>query len=83
MTWHPVANFSAAEELLQDPGLKVVLKAALDNGFAVVSRARTSCTATAIFSAVEGIQPPGPVRTTYLLLRYPKSPAGKTSSAGG
>lgn len=37
MKWHPVANFSAAEELLQDPGLKVVLKAALDNGFAVVS----------------------------------------------
>jgi hypothetical protein len=38
MTWHPVADFSAAEELLQDPGLKEVIEAAIDNGFAVVSK---------------------------------------------
>lgn len=40
MKWHPVADFSAAEELLQDPDLKAVFKAALDNGYAVLFRSK-------------------------------------------
>ncbi|WP_143201544.1 hypothetical protein [Bradyrhizobium sp. NAS96.2] len=40
MNWHAVADFSAAEELLRDPGLKAVFKTALDNGFAVLSQAK-------------------------------------------
>jgi hypothetical protein len=31
-----IDSFSAAEEVLNDPGLKSVFKTALDNGFAVV-----------------------------------------------
>jgi hypothetical protein len=40
MTWRRVADFSAAEELLRDPGLKEVIKAAIDNGFAVLARGK-------------------------------------------
>ena len=36
----PVTDFSAAEELLQDPGLKEVIEAIIDNGFEVLSRGK-------------------------------------------
>jgi hypothetical protein len=35
--WQRIDSFSAAEEVLNDPGLKSVFKTALDNGFAVVT----------------------------------------------
>jgi hypothetical protein len=34
--WQRIDSFSAAEEVLNDPGLKSVFKTALDHGFAVV-----------------------------------------------
>jgi hypothetical protein len=34
--WQKIDSFSAAEEVLNDPGLKTVFKTALENGFAVV-----------------------------------------------
>ncbi|QIG94505.1 MULTISPECIES: hypothetical protein [unclassified Bradyrhizobium] len=37
MTWHPVTDFSAAEEILLDPRLKEVFETALEKGDAVVS----------------------------------------------
>ena len=33
--WHEVAPFSAADELLAEPGLKTVFKAAIERGFAI------------------------------------------------
>jgi hypothetical protein len=36
--WHNDQKFSAADELLVDPDLKIVFKAALEKGVAVVSR---------------------------------------------
>jgi hypothetical protein len=36
MDWHVVETFSAADELLDNPGLKDVFKTAIDKGFAVV-----------------------------------------------
>ena len=36
--WHEVAPFSAADELLAEPGLKTVFKAAIERGFAIVPR---------------------------------------------
>jgi hypothetical protein len=41
MTWQPAQSFNVADELLQDPGLKDVFKAAVANGYAVVIK-RTS-----------------------------------------
>jgi hypothetical protein len=35
--WQRIDSFSAAEEVLNDPGLKSVFKTAIDNGFAVVA----------------------------------------------
>jgi hypothetical protein len=35
--WQRIDSFSAAEEVLNDPGLRPVFKTALDNGFAVVT----------------------------------------------
>ncbi|MGY0573251.1 hypothetical protein ACTGJ9_020915 [Bradyrhizobium sp. RDM12] len=40
LDWRPVAQFSAADEILEDPGLKQVFEAALKHGFATVSPAR-------------------------------------------
>lgn len=37
--WQEVALFSAADEVLVEPGLKAVFKAAIERGFAVVPRA--------------------------------------------
>ena len=37
MEWQKIDSFSAAEEVLNDPGLKSVFKTAIDNGFAVVA----------------------------------------------
>jgi hypothetical protein len=37
MEWQKIDSFSAAEEVLNDPGLKSVFKMAIDNGFAVVT----------------------------------------------
>jgi hypothetical protein len=37
--WQRIDSFSAAEEVLNDPGLKSVFKTALDNGFAIVADA--------------------------------------------
>jgi hypothetical protein len=34
--WQRIDSFSAAEEVLNDPGLKTVFKTAIENGFAVV-----------------------------------------------
>jgi hypothetical protein len=36
--WHEVAPFSAAEEILTEPGLKTVFKVAIERGFAIVAR---------------------------------------------
>jgi hypothetical protein len=36
MEWQKIDSFSAAEEVLNDPGLKTVFKTAIENGFAVV-----------------------------------------------
>jgi hypothetical protein len=36
MTWQAAQSFNVADELLQDPGLKDVFKAAVANGYAVV-----------------------------------------------
>jgi hypothetical protein len=36
MTWQPAQSFNAADELLQDAGLKDVFKAAVAIGYAVV-----------------------------------------------
>jgi hypothetical protein len=35
--WHRIDSFSAAEEVLNDPGLKSVFKMAIDKGCAVVA----------------------------------------------
>jgi hypothetical protein len=35
--WNPVNTFSPADELLNDPDLKAVLKLAIDNGCAIVT----------------------------------------------
>ncbi|WP_431015540.1 hypothetical protein [Bradyrhizobium pachyrhizi] len=45
MKWHAVADFSAAEEVLRNPGLKTVFKAAFDTGFAVLAGPKISCAA--------------------------------------
>jgi hypothetical protein len=37
MTWQTVQSFSVADELIKGPGLRDVFKAAVDNGFAVVT----------------------------------------------
>jgi hypothetical protein len=37
MEWQKIDSFNAAEEVLNDPGLKSVFKTAIDNGFAVVT----------------------------------------------
>lgn len=34
--WHEVAPFSAADEILTEPRLKAVFKAAIERGFAIV-----------------------------------------------
>jgi hypothetical protein len=34
--WQEVAPFSAADEVLAEPGLKTVFKAAIERGFAIV-----------------------------------------------
>jgi hypothetical protein len=36
--WREDASFSAADELLTDPGLKSIFKAAIDRGFAIVPK---------------------------------------------
>jgi hypothetical protein len=36
--WREDESFSVADELLNDPDLKTVFKAALDNGYAIVSK---------------------------------------------
>jgi hypothetical protein len=36
LEWQKIDSFSAAEEVLNDPGLKTVFKTAIENGFAVV-----------------------------------------------
>ena len=36
--WQEVALFSAADELLAEPGLKTVFKVAIERGFAIVPR---------------------------------------------
>jgi hypothetical protein len=36
--WRPVASFSAADEVLADPGLVEIFKGALLRGFAVVDK---------------------------------------------
>ena len=36
MTWHLLSSFNAAEEILKDPDLKDVFKAAISNGCAIV-----------------------------------------------
>jgi hypothetical protein len=38
LQWKPVISFRAADELMQNAGLKEVFKAALANGVAVVSK---------------------------------------------
>jgi hypothetical protein len=35
--WYPVEKFNAADELLEDPSLKVVFKMAVEEGCAVVN----------------------------------------------
>jgi hypothetical protein len=42
MTWQPVQSFNVADELLQDPSLKDVFKAAVTNGYAVVIKGTSS-----------------------------------------
>ena len=37
--WPPVREFSAADEILSDAGLKEVFEAAIKHGYALVSRA--------------------------------------------
>jgi len=37
MTWRKVETFNAANELIEDPNLKTVFKAALENGCALVT----------------------------------------------
>jgi hypothetical protein len=37
LEWKPVTSFSAADELLRDPGLKEIFKAAIANGCAIVT----------------------------------------------
>ena len=37
--WQEIAPFSAADEVLSNPGLKTVFKAALESGFAIVPKA--------------------------------------------
>jgi len=36
--WREDESFSVADELLKDPDLKIVFKAALDSGYAIVSK---------------------------------------------
>jgi len=36
MSWRPVEDFKAGDEILKDAGLKDVFKAAISNGFAVI-----------------------------------------------
>jgi hypothetical protein len=38
MEWHQVEKFSAAEEVFENPGLKAVLKTAIEKGCAIVAR---------------------------------------------
>jgi hypothetical protein len=38
--WHIDQKFSAADEILRDPDLKIVFKAALDKGVEVITRRR-------------------------------------------
>jgi hypothetical protein len=79
MTWHPVADFSAAEELLQDPGLKEVIKAAIENGFAVPSRGKDAAPQQRLARPDRG----DTVRTTYLPCSLSEITARNTSGAGG
>jgi hypothetical protein len=38
--WREVTPFSAADEVLTNPGLKTIFKAAIERGFAVVPESR-------------------------------------------
>jgi hypothetical protein len=38
MDWQIAPPFNVADELLKDPGLKDVLKAAIQNGYALIAR---------------------------------------------
>jgi hypothetical protein len=37
LDWNAVPSFNAAEELMRDPGLKELFKAAIADGFAIVA----------------------------------------------
>jgi hypothetical protein len=39
MDWHAVETFSAADDLLENPGLKNVFKMAIEKGFAIIAPA--------------------------------------------